>query len=152
MLRTGENDTRSTVVVKKDKSLFELRRGNMTFSRGVGVIGDTVMSQQEWATHMPQRTWLTEEEWMAAVKPASVALPEAPEKERKVKRTREEMLAELPVENLLVKFDAVADSSNNSSTEVKKLLIAQLKVQLEEKFPEDLYDFVVTWVRKMKLE
>ena len=151
MLRTGENDARSTVVVKKDKSLFELRRGNMTFSRGVGVIGDTVMSAEEWATHMPQRTWLTEEEWMAAVKPTSVALQEAPkalEKDRNVKRSREEMLAELPVENLLVKFDAVADSS----TEVKRLLMAQIKVQLEEKFPEDLYEFVVSWVRKMKLE
>jgi len=156
VLRIGEDEERSSVVVLKDNTLLELRRGAITFSEGIGCVGNQRMTAEEWSGHKQQRRWGSVEEWQSEVKrtrkeppstppqPVTQAVAEAPKK-----ALREENTIESGQTRLTLCF---ADKDHTPIVELKNKWLEGARQQMKESFEKELVPSVLEWINKMNID
>ena len=156
VLHIGENEERSSVVVLRNKTLLELRRGDITFSEGIGCVGNQKMTAEEWSGHKQQRRWGSVEEWQSEVKrtrkeppstpaqPVTQAVPEAPKK-----AAREENMFESGETRLTLCF---ADKDYTPIVELKNKWLEGARQQIKESFEKELVPSVLEWIKKMNID
>jgi hypothetical protein len=156
VLRIGENEERSSVVVLKDNTLLELRRGDITFSEGIGCVGNQRMTAEEWSGHKQQRRWNTVEEWQSEVKrtrkeppstpqqPVTQAMPAAPQKAARQENTFDSGQTRLTL--------CFADKDHTPIVELKDKWLEGARRQMRESFEKELVPSVLEWIKKMNID
>jgi len=156
VLRIGENEERSSVVVLKDNTLLELRRGDITFSEGIACVGNQRMTAEEWAGHKQQRRWSSVEEWQSEVKrtrkeppstpvqPVTQAMPAAPQKAARQENTFDSGQTRLTL--------CFADKDHTPIVELKNKWLEGARQQMKESFEKELVPSVLEWIKNMNID